>query len=381
MQRTTTDIGANKWVVTDEPFRVRTWAAGNDDTHDFPDDTSKTLTVGRHPACDVILTEARVSKRHAWIYFRDGRWWIRDLGTRNGILVDGVPLRRVDGTERDPSTVEEVALLPGMLIELGGVTWIVESRKLVELRSFLARLIGYGADRLAEVDRAILAVRHAVMGHGPLVLVGHGDLVGIARSLHRRVLGEARPFVVCDRARSATGATVRSGENYESATLALPAAHGGTLCVPSGRLPEDMALILEAHRAPNPRFQLVLYETGIPDILKPEHVTPLVVRPLAERAGDLNTIIQGYADDARVRYRIATALHEADREWIAKNAAESHPEIEKAAERIVALRGNGGNMSAAAKMIGMSASALGRWFKERKPLPDLDVLRAARRRR
>ncbi|MCW5801786.1 MAG: FHA domain-containing protein [Deltaproteobacteria bacterium] len=373
MQPTTTDIGADKWCVTDEPFRVRRWGGTDNDTHTFPDDTGQALTVGRHPANDVILDDERVSKHHARIYFREGHWWIRDLVTKNGIIVDGIPLRRSDDGEREPSFVEEVALVPGMLLELGGVTWLVESRQLVALRSFLARLIGYGTDRLTEVDHAVRSVRRAAMGQDPLVLAGHGDLAEIARSLHRRVLGEAKPFVVCDRARSATAATVRSGENYAKALLALPAAHGGTLCVPSGRLPDDFSLILAAHREPNARFQLVLYDVGVPEVIRPNQVTPLVVPPLLERRRELNTIIQGYADDARARFRIRTPLDEADRGWIAKNASESHPEIEKATERVAAIRDSDGNVSAAATLIGMSSSALGRWFKERKPLPDLDA--------
>jgi hypothetical protein len=379
MLRTTTDISANKWGITDEPFRIRRWGGGYDDTYEFPHDISQAITVGRHPACDIVLDDARVSKRHAQIYFRDGHWRIRDLGTRNGIIVDGVRLWRSEENERDPRSFEEVPLLPGMLIELGGVTWIVESHKLVDLRSFLARLVGYATSKLAEVDYAIRAVRRAAMGHEPLLLMGRGDLVGVSRLLHRRVLGESKPFVVCDRDRVTTAATVRSGANYEHAVLALPAARGGTLCVPHDRTPDDMPLILTAHREPNARFLLVLVESG--DLPKPNQLIPILVPPVHERRNELNTVIQGYADDARARYQIATALQEADRAWIARNAAESHPELEKTAERVIALRGNDGNMSTAATMLGMSSSALGRWFKERKPLPALERCSAPSRRR
>src|SRR5690606_38618354 len=135
---------------------------------------------------------------------RDEHWRLRDLGTKNRIVVDGAPC-------------DEVVLEPGFVIEIGGVTWIVESKRLVELRSFLARLIGYGCDRLADLDQAMRSLRRAAMGQDPLVLTGDGDLVAIARVLHRRVIGEARPFVVCDPRRQRTAATVRSAENYKSA--------------------------------------------------------------------------------------------------------------------------------------------------------------------
>ncbi len=357
MNRTTTDLGANKWLVDDEPFRLRNWASA-DKHHLLPEDRSRELSIGRHPECDIRLDDERVSKHHALLFFRGEQWWLRDVGKKNGIIADGVPCA-------------EVALEPGLLIELGGVMWIVESPRLADLRSYVSRLIGYGKDKLAEVDRAMRSVRRAAMGQDPLVLMGQGDLPEIARSLHRRVLGDARPFIVCNKSRSdGAPATVRSAENYETALLALPAARGGTLCVRSNRLPNDYDLIVAAHREPNARFQLVVCESGTPE---PGQVTPIVVPPISARADELLTIVKGYADDARARLGVANALHPLDRDWIVKNSSESHPAIEKAAERVIATRDSGGNNAAAASRLGMSPSALGRWFKERKPLPDLEA--------
>jgi hypothetical protein len=47
------------------------------------------LLVGRHPRCDVVLTDPSVSRRHAQVTFRDGVWVIQDLASTNGTSVNG----------------------------------------------------------------------------------------------------------------------------------------------------------------------------------------------------------------------------------------------------------------------------------------------------
>ena len=50
-------------------------------------------TVGRSPDCGVFLDDVTVSRRHAALVRRDGRWHIEDLGSLNGTFVNR---RRVD---------------------------------------------------------------------------------------------------------------------------------------------------------------------------------------------------------------------------------------------------------------------------------------------
>lgn len=40
-------------------------------------------------APNIVLTETRVSRRHCRFFFTDGSWWVEDLGSMNGILVNG----------------------------------------------------------------------------------------------------------------------------------------------------------------------------------------------------------------------------------------------------------------------------------------------------
>ncbi len=59
-------------------------------------------SVGRAPDNQIVLPDPRVSARHAIIRLEGGRWWIEDLGSRNGTRLNGVqisgraPLRNGD---------------------------------------------------------------------------------------------------------------------------------------------------------------------------------------------------------------------------------------------------------------------------------------------
>ena len=48
--------------------------------------------IGRLPDCDIILPDRSVSRRHARIYLRGDRYWIEDLGSKNGTYINGEPL-------------------------------------------------------------------------------------------------------------------------------------------------------------------------------------------------------------------------------------------------------------------------------------------------
>lgn len=50
---------------------------------------------GRDTSCEVRFDDPMVSRRHAEVSCVDGTWWIADLGSRNGTLVDGKPVSRV----------------------------------------------------------------------------------------------------------------------------------------------------------------------------------------------------------------------------------------------------------------------------------------------
>lgn len=63
------------------------------------------VVLGKHPECDVVLADVKVSRRHAHIVCRDGALFITDLGSTNGTKVNGkllegeAPLRTGDVIE------------------------------------------------------------------------------------------------------------------------------------------------------------------------------------------------------------------------------------------------------------------------------------------
>jgi predicted component of type VI protein secretion system len=64
------------------------------------------LVVGRQPSCDIILRFPNVSSRHCEFRLLNGHWHVRDLGSRNGIKVNGI---RCDSAWLMPGDVLSVA--------------------------------------------------------------------------------------------------------------------------------------------------------------------------------------------------------------------------------------------------------------------------------
>src|SRR4051795_1579104 len=50
------------------------------------------LLIGRHPECDIRIDLAKVSRRHCCVALAYDRVMIRDLGSRNGLRVNGLLL-------------------------------------------------------------------------------------------------------------------------------------------------------------------------------------------------------------------------------------------------------------------------------------------------
>ena len=322
--------------------------------HELPPPPVAELTVGAADGCGLRLDDpsGRVSRLHALLVRDDERWRLRDLGSKNGLRLDGA--RRA-----------EILVEPGAEIGIGGLTLIAESRRSVALRRYLARVLGWGSARASAVDHALRSIRLAVARRAPLILCGDGDLVPMAHSLHRHALGAERPFVLCDPGRAEGPATVRAVGNVEDGVRALTAAVGGTLCVRSRRLPADFAAVDQALR--DPAVPVVLLVCAPPSYdCAPFGTAPITVPSLRERADELDRIIEECADEAvRELGALRGGFADADRAWVRAHAAGSLPEIEKATLRLVALRESRSLTSAAARL-GMATVSLSRWIGRRQ---------------
>jgi serine phosphatase RsbU (regulator of sigma subunit) len=60
----------------------------------FPLGLRRETILGRDPACDVVFRERTISRRHARVVQRDGRYFIEDLESINGVEVNG---KRISG--------------------------------------------------------------------------------------------------------------------------------------------------------------------------------------------------------------------------------------------------------------------------------------------
>jgi pSer/pThr/pTyr-binding forkhead associated (FHA) protein len=71
------------------------------------------LTLGRRESCDICLRFPNVSGRHCEVYFTEGVWHLRDLGSTNGTKVNG-------------QRVQDRALRPGDEITIAKRRFVVQ---------------------------------------------------------------------------------------------------------------------------------------------------------------------------------------------------------------------------------------------------------------
>ncbi|MFN3197898.1 MAG: adenylate/guanylate cyclase domain-containing protein [Bradymonadia bacterium] len=74
-------------------------------------------TIGRHPEQSIQILDRVVSKEHALITFADGRYWLQDMGSRNGTFVNG---ERIMGRTR---------MRTGDTITLGGTRLVFHDER------------------------------------------------------------------------------------------------------------------------------------------------------------------------------------------------------------------------------------------------------------
>lgn len=71
---------------------------------------SSPITIGRAPACSLVLEDEYASSRHAQLSPSSDGWIIEDLGSRNGTFVD------------DERLTQAIILQPGTTVRIGQTT-------------------------------------------------------------------------------------------------------------------------------------------------------------------------------------------------------------------------------------------------------------------
>ncbi len=357
--RTLTEAdGANKaWLAHAPVTQLREW--GTDIVHPLPGSDVAEWVIGSDPSAALRLVDPSglVSRRHARLV-RHGAWWkLEDLRSKNGLRQD-----------RARST--KFWIIPGMEVGVGSLILVAENPPLVQLRSYLARVLGWDAASRAVVEGAIQEIREAASLGRPLVIGGAEDMVAVARQIHLRTNALGGLFVVCGERPRESDLSLNVTATHADPATAFELAAGGTVCVRAEQLPVRIDRLLEIagdERARN-RTQLIVCARKPPRWWK---ASPAIVVPKLGRrsASDLHNVVADYAIDAICELDAApTSFSVAQRDWVAKHAASSFAEIEITTLRIVACN-DAGNVHRAAARLGLSHVALGKWLKHRGLAP------------
>lgn len=352
---TETHPGITRWAVDDDVVQLREW--GSSRVHRLPapplldqEGAWGDWLIGSSEECFVRISDPlrQVSRRHARLLRDRLGWTLLDLGSKNGFRLDGA-LQNV------------AALEPGAEIEIGSVLLMAESRRLITLRHFVARILGWAPERMTAVDDALRAIRSARLRRAPLVIRGEGDLVTIALDLHRRMVDADRPFVLCGPRRPSVDSNLRGIAATEQGLAALAAARGGTLCIRGQRRPLDFVRVALALHAPSCRTQLIICDESRAE---PESALalPITIPSLLARHEEVPRIIEEYCTDAALALglRRPEAVMEI-RAWIAQHSAANLPAIERAAYRLTALQVSR-SIEEAARLVGVAAELLQTWM-------------------
>ncbi|HUR55789.1 MAG TPA: FHA domain-containing protein [Gemmataceae bacterium] len=73
----------------------------------------ETMTIGRRESCDICLKFQNISSQHCELALRNGVWHVRDMGSTNGVKVNG------ERTQRRP-------LRPGDEIGIAGHKYTIQ---------------------------------------------------------------------------------------------------------------------------------------------------------------------------------------------------------------------------------------------------------------
>jgi hypothetical protein len=193
------------------------------------------VVVGRDPDCTVVLDDDRVSRRHAVLAAREGVWSIADPGSKNGTLVDGLPVQNDAASKlAEKSWISFGGLVARFEILAGSVERIQEER----LRRFstsleVQRSLSPGMGLVELLPRVVASMLELTGAERGFLLLARpdGELEVAARS------GPSWKDFDSEEFSGSAGAVQRvlaAGEPVVSADACLDAELGGRVSIVAG---------------------------------------------------------------------------------------------------------------------------------------------------
>jgi DNA-binding NtrC family response regulator len=161
--------------------------AGHDEGRTF-EPTTECLVIGEHPSADVVLKDPAVSRFHCEIILSPSTASVRDLGSKNGTVVNGV----------------RVAQAP---LEDGAIITVGNTKLRFQRQSGAARIALSGRDRFGTVVgrspamRAVFALCEQASASDATVLIEGETGTGkeaTAEAIHKESARGDGPFIIVD---------------------------------------------------------------------------------------------------------------------------------------------------------------------------------------
>jgi DNA-binding NtrC family response regulator len=211
---------------------------GADEGREVPLD--RTVDIGADPACQLVLQDPAVSRRHASVSHVAGRLTVRDLGSRNGTLVGGVKIK-------------EAQVPLGAVLTLGKTTIALQPRWYMrEVSPSTERRFGELVGDSVAMREVFALLQRAAQAEVTVLIEGESGTGKelAARSIHAASSRARGPYVVFDC--GAVPADLAESElfghkrgAFSGATSdrqgAFQRAYGGTICLDElGELPLEL---------------------------------------------------------------------------------------------------------------------------------------------
>jgi len=146
------------------------------------------VVVGADPSADMVLADSAVSGRHCTIRPSDGGFLVKDLGSRNGTLVDGV-------------AITEASVPIGAMLRLGGsLVQLLPAEESVEIPPSEAGSFGAMIGHSVAMRRVYSMLERASQSNASILCLGESGTGKelCARAVHENSPRRDGPFVVFD---------------------------------------------------------------------------------------------------------------------------------------------------------------------------------------